>query len=102
MCKTKNPDFFHSTTHPLMARKPHGQGILPTRSAKHSVSKGFGASRPLPGFFANPAPSLQALFLLAFSGSLQKRQNRKKILLQSKTVYICRTLKFKKNYHEQS
>ena len=25
-----------------------------------------------------------------------------KILLQSKTLYICRSIKFKKNYHEQS
>jgi hypothetical protein len=44
---------------------------------------------------------LKSLFLAVYSG-FNKNLIQEKILLQSKSFYICRSIKFKKNYHEQS
>jgi len=41
-------------------------------------------------------------YSLRFTAICTKKYFEEKILLQSKTVYICRSIKFKKNYHEQS
>lgn len=94
--------FFIQTRIPYASESRTGKGFC-RHARQNAVSAKVSATvAQIRNGFIYRVLSLQSLFLLAFSGSLQKRKTRKKILSQSKTVYICRTLKFKKNYHEQS
>jgi len=70
--------------------------------AKTLYSKAFYGFLRLPALDFKNMRWGKILVKSGFQQLFTKRKITKKILLQSKTVYICCTLKFKKNYHEQS